>query len=405
VVRTRPQPGPGRRSGVNVPQLADRNAAVALGWIRRSEVGLSRVELTAATGLSPQAISNIAQRLLDQGLIREAGKTSGGMGKPRTLLELDPAGAYAVGVHLDPAVVTVVLVDFVGTVVARSSFSTADADPPEELIARVSRAVMDVAAGSGVPRARLLGVGVASPGPIDAATGTVLDPPLMTQWHDVPVRDLLEKATGLTTLLDKDVVAAVIAERWLGHAVHSRNALFVYLGAGVGAGAIVEDAVVRGVSGNAGDIGSLTVAGADGRAAVLGDLVNPVVMLERAVAAGVFRARPPKSEPLRVDAQFTELCALAGGGNADAARVLELAADRLGDAVSGLANMLDVDTVVLGGPVWSRVAEWYLGPVAAIVRERSITRGLHRLEVRGTKLGDDAGAIGAACLVLDTVAS
>jgi predicted NBD/HSP70 family sugar kinase len=397
---------PATRSGTNLPQLADLNEAVVLGWIRRSEAGLSRVELTEATGLSAQAVSNICQRLLDAGMIKEAGKTTTGTGKPRTLLTLDATGAYAIGVHLDPAIVTIVLLDLLGSVVARTSFITEAADLPDELLARIGEAITRLIDDSGVDRTRVAGVGIASPGPIDANTGTVLDPPLLTEWHNVPVRDRISAATGLPALLDKDVIAAVVAERWAGRAGHSRNAAFIYLGAGIGAGVILEDVVVRGASGNAGDIGMFEVAGEDGAGTVdLGDMANPVAVIARAVQAGIFATNPGKANPLGVDERFTELCRLADGGDERAERILNDAAERIGGAVSRIANLLDIDTVVFGGPTWSRLGDRYLDVVAAIIREGSITRRIHPIDVVGTGLGEDVGAIGAACLVLDETAS
>lgn len=81
-------------------------------------------------GLSPQTISNISRRLLDQQLIVEAGKEgSGPPGKPRTILRLNPAGMYAVGVHLDPAVITFVVLDLLGDVVRHSRMATPGGDP------------------------------------------------------------------------------------------------------------------------------------------------------------------------------------------------------------------------------------------------------------------------------------
>jgi predicted NBD/HSP70 family sugar kinase len=394
------------RIGTNLPQLADLNEAVVLDWIRRSSGGLSRVELTQTTGLSPQAVSNICQRLLDQGVIREAGKTSSGFGKPRTILTLDPTGCYAVGVHLDPAIVTLVLLDFVGHVVAHESLTTDPADLPDDLMAKIGEAIDALIAGSYVDRDRVLGVGIASPGPIDQNNGLVLDPPLLTEWHRVPLRDHLRTSTGLPALLDKDVVAAAIAERWAGKAAQSRNFAFVYLGTGVGVGVVVDDVVVRGISGNAGDIGRFQVAAADGVGVTeLGEMVNPLPVLRQAVADGIFDTAPGVNDPHGVDERFSELCRLADEGNAGASAILDRAASRLGEAVSRIANLLDVDTVVFGGPTWSRVAERYLPIIAGIVESTSITRGVHPIDVVGTGLGENVGAIGAACLVLDNKTS
>ena len=94
--------------------MGDFNLTVILDAVRRAGGGLSRVELAQIVGLSPQTISNISRRLLDQNLIVEAGKEGSGPGKPRTILRLNPGGMYALGVHLDPAVTTLVVLDLVG---------------------------------------------------------------------------------------------------------------------------------------------------------------------------------------------------------------------------------------------------------------------------------------------------
>ena len=110
--------------------MGDFNLTVILDAIRRSPAGLSRVELAQIVGLSPQTISNISRRLLDQSLIVEAGKEGTGPGKPRTMLRLNPAGMYAVGVHVDPAVLTFVLLDLVGDVVRHTRIPTPDGGQP-----------------------------------------------------------------------------------------------------------------------------------------------------------------------------------------------------------------------------------------------------------------------------------
>lgn len=109
--------------------MGDFNLTVILEAIRRSPGGLSRVELAKVVGLSPQTISNISRRLLDQELIVEAGKEGSGPGKPRTILRLNPSGMYAVGVHLDPAVITFVVLDLLGDVVRHSRMATPGGDP------------------------------------------------------------------------------------------------------------------------------------------------------------------------------------------------------------------------------------------------------------------------------------
>ncbi|WP_205705665.1 ROK family protein, partial [Kineococcus indalonis] len=201
--------------------MGDYNKVVVLDAVRRHAEGLSRVELAALTGLSAQTVSNICRHLLEQGLVVEAGKQAGGPGKPRTMLQLAPSGRYAVGVHLDPVVATTVVLDLRGGVVARSDVPLAPEEPAQRTLARVAAQVADTVAASGVPAERLTGLGVAVPGPVDGPAGDVVGAPNLPGWTRVPVRRVLAEATGLPVLLDKDVVAAAVAEMWAGGATTS----------------------------------------------------------------------------------------------------------------------------------------------------------------------------------------
>ena len=162
--------------------MGDFNQSVILEAIRRSGEGLSRIELVEATGLSAQTITNITRRLLDEGLIAEAGRTINGPGKPRVTLRLVAESRFSVGVHLDPAVITFVLLNMTGEAVGRRVVRTQDRDPSRivETMAKTIEILIDEA---GIDRDLVAGVGVAAPGPLDAAKGTVIDPPKLDGWH------------------------------------------------------------------------------------------------------------------------------------------------------------------------------------------------------------------------------
>src|SRR3954470_15537407 len=103
--------------GSNLSRLGDFNQVVLLDAIRRSTRGISRVELVAETGLTAQTVSNIVRRLIAEELVVESGRVrTTSRGKPRTLLRVQPSARFAVGVHVDPATLTYVLIDIEGTV-------------------------------------------------------------------------------------------------------------------------------------------------------------------------------------------------------------------------------------------------------------------------------------------------
>ncbi|MFW6694004.1 ROK family transcriptional regulator [Streptomyces sp. MAR4 CNX-425] len=373
--------------------MADFNESVVLDAIRRHADGLSRVELARATGLSAQTVSNITRRLLDQGVAREAGKLNTGSGKPRTLLRVVPASRYALGVHLDPALITTVLVDLLGTVVARRSRRTPRGGDTDRIAAGMAASVSALVAGAGIDAGRVLGLGIAAPGPIDAAAGRVVDPPELPGWGRYPLRDRLSEATGFPALLDKDVTAAVVAERWAGAATDSRNLLFFYFGTGSGMGLVVEDTVLRGASGNAGEVGGLGA----------GFAVRTVV--DEAISLGVLGAEYTVRDPADAQRGLERLAGLAAAGDRPAAGVVDRLAVRIGRGVCAAATLLDADNVVFGGPLWHLLDAPLLATIEPMVASSPFVRPVHPTTVATTTLGQDVAAIGAASLVLDSALS
>lgn len=402
--------------GANLPAIAAFNETVVLDAVRRSGGGLSRVELASVTSLSAQTVTNVTRRLLAQGLIREAGKQNeGSPGKPRTLLRLDPAGAYAVGVHLDPTVITCVLLDLEGEVVEHDRRPSPPDGDAEATLAVILEAIRSVLATPGVDPARVIGVGVAAPGPIDAETGVVVRPPLIPGWNDFHLRDELTAATGLPSLVAKDVISAAVAERWRDPAGASKDYAFVYYGTGAGIGLVLGGEVYTGSTENAGDAGHVLVDPggalcACGRRGCWGESVRPQRLVMQGLWAGVLE--PPAGVQIVdgvdldldvevVDTLFTRLTAAADLGDERAAAILDHSIRNTAFYLSNLAALLDIDRVVFGGPSWSRVERRYLEELPARMAEIDMSILTHPVLLQGTAVGEDVAAVGAACLVLD----
>ncbi|MCX2848093.1 ROK family transcriptional regulator [Curtobacterium poinsettiae] len=423
------------RRGANLPSIGGFNRTVVLDAVRRSPDGLSRVELAARTGLSAQTVSNVTRFLIDAGMIVESGTVVSGRGKPRTILRLEPGSRYAVGVHVDPAVVTYVLLDLAGTVVAASTTSTPTADDPSQVVRTIASAVDGLVADAGVAVDSVLGVGIASPGPIDVEAGIVVDPPFLPRWRDVPLRDALAEATGYPVLLEKDVTAAAVGEMFLAGESSARNFAFVYFGTGFGVGLVVDHEPVRGAGSNAGDAGHIMVdqgalAGTpdgSGTRGEVGAAVAPdrLVRVARsrglALSGGGVGAEAGDADGTEagatdatdsgatdvdaVDAAWDELATAIADGDDTAVTLAADAGTVMGNAVVLIVNLLDIDRVVFGGPFWSRIASAALPAARAAIVGSPLLVPKHPVQVVESDRGADVAAVGAACLVLDAVLS
>lgn len=392
--------------GSNLERVSAFNQAVVLDLIRRSEAGMSRVELIGATGLSTQTVSNIARRLLDLGLIVESGKVHVPQGKPRTTLTIDPKSRYAVGAHLDPSVLTFVLLDLAGTVVHRKHLPVEAVAGPEETVDKIAAAIEELISETDTPRERVLGVGIAAPGPIEFDQGAVVGPPMLTGWKRVELRESLGKATGYPVFLDKDSAAAAQAELWVRDNRSDENFAFVYLGSGVGAAVVMNGEVVRGSSNNVGEIGHFSTGDGGracgcGRTGCLGVSVMPVQLVNDSVNQGIIQGPLDTADLRQVTDHFHKLASLADAGDEKAGALLHEAAGRLARAVEDIANLLDVDGIVFGGPSWPPIGDRYLEVLHAALANRLAMGMIHEVELLGSALGEDITAVGAACIVLD----
>lgn len=398
-----------RRRGTNLPKMGDFNQAVILDSIRRSEEGLSRVELAGSAGLAAQTVSNICRRLLDAELIVEAGKESLGPGKPRTILRLNPKGMYAIGVHIDPAMTNFALIDAVGQVLETREITTELDISPADMIAKMSSVILEIVDGADFDTSRLAGVGVATPGPVDALSGTVVAPPHMQGWDRVPLRQWLAEGTGLPVVMDKDVTASAVSELWMGKSTSSSNFIYLYIGTGIGAGLVMGDEVVRGSSGNVGEIGHIvadpngTVCDCGRRGCVKVSCM-PETILAQAREAGVLEAANAHSDHV-VPEDLALLVATAKAGNQQAGQILSQWAKHMAGVISTLTNFLDVEQVVIGGPFWPAISEIFLEEIPQLVEHYSVTSDVHSVGVTGTRVNSEDQAFGAACLAMESTFS
>ncbi|SER14824.1 Sugar kinase of the NBD/HSP70 family, may contain an N-terminal HTH domain [Lentzea xinjiangensis] len=369
--------------------------AAVLDLIRAAGV-ISRVGLAGASGLTGGTISTVVRGLIDEGLVAETGHAESTGGKRRVMLQLNHFARYAVGVHLDDARITCVLTNLGGAVVARISRARAGADDPATVVAAMAREVDAVIESAGVDRDRVLGLGLVSARP---------------SAHDESGR-LLERATGLPVVLDDDATAAAIGEHWSGGVGATATFAALYMGTGIGAGVVLGGTTYRGPSGHTGEIGHacLDVDGPRCRCGARGCLevlAGPAAVVARARedralsrAAGLAGGRTRAAAPVAAD--FAAISRAARQGNPRAVALLERSARYVAAAARTLANLLDLEVLVLTGPSFAIAGAVYLPVLRAELDEAFIARDAHPVAVRLSPSAASAPAIGAAAIVLQS---
>ncbi|MGC4771121.1 ROK family protein [Micromonospora sp. DT44] len=378
--------------------LRELNLALVLGRIAAADRPPSRADLATATGLTRATVSAVVEDLLAGQLVSEAEPAPrAGAGRPARGLVLADQGPAGLGLEVNVDYLTVCVVDLAGQIRHRT-VHRADLRPvaPEDALARL----VDLARQARVDAARqgltLAGAALAVPGLIDGSGQVRLAPNL--GWRDVPVPELLSAHPPLTDRVP-DVPALVVDNEAnlaaLGE-LHSRPpgpASFLHISGevGIGAGIVLDGALFRGVRGWSGEIGHLPVhpQGRPCRCGGRGCLEQYAGQEAIVAGAGLVRAELP------ADTATARLAELAEAGEPAALRALHDAGTALGVAVASVVNLLDLDTVVLGGG-YAPLAPWLCPPVLAEIKARVLTAAWSPVTVRPSTLGPEAAAVGAA---------
>jgi predicted NBD/HSP70 family sugar kinase len=385
--------------------------AAVLDLIRAAGT-ISRVGLINATGFTGGTISTVVRGLIDEGLVVETGLAESTGGKRRVLLQLEHSARYAVGVHLDHDHITYVVINLGGSVVARISRSGAAFEDPESVVARIRRDVDGLVESVGVERDRVLGLGLVSPGPLAPTAQMRLTSPAMRRWEDYPFDQAVEKSTGLPVVVDNDATAAALGEHWSGGVGATSTFAALYMGTGIGAGLLLNGIPYRGPSGNAGEIGHacLDLDGPEcwcGATGCLEVLAGPAAVVsaaraDRALARAAGLTGGTKRPRTPVSADFAAISRAARQGNNRASALLERSARYLAVGARGLANVMDLEVLVLTGPSFAIAGSVYLPVVRAELERAFFSRAAHSIAVRLSPSAATAPAVGAAAIVLQS---
>ncbi|MGF9754257.1 ROK family protein [Microvirga sp. 0TCS3.31] len=330
----------------------------------------SRADLARSSGLTRVTVSDLVGELLAEGFVAELGAPAESrVGKPPTLVGLAPDSHHIIGLDLSETDrMSGAVVNLAGTVRARHEVHV-DGAEGERAVELVLALASELITMTDRP---VLGVGVGSPGVVDAS-GTVVDAPNLA-WTDTPLAARLAETLDVPVFVANDANTAVLGEHTFGESGDG-GLMVLRVGTGVGAGLVLGGSLLHGHLGAAGEIGHVVVDPEGERCAC-----SRTGCLETLLAAPRLRRR-------------------IGEPGVDGPAVLAEVGTRLGEVLAPVVASLNLHEIVLSGP-----AELLDGPLLdaadRTIRERTMPISSTGLAVRTSKLGEDVVVVGAAVLVL-----
>lgn len=298
---------------------------------------------------------------------------------------------FIIGIDLGGTNLKCALLDNGLKIKAKTSFSTKSFDNKHKLIGGISDSINSFIFNRRLSRAAISGVGLGLPGPVDTFKGVVHFLPNIAGWKNVELKKILQRKTGLPVVIDNDAKLMALAEHKAGSAAGYENALCLTLGTGVGGGLIINGSLYRGRDNVAGEFGHFPInergplCGCGAWACLEAYIGNAAIIKEARKLFG------PKIS-------LEDVSQMARNNNLKAIKFWGIFGEKLGLALSGVVNLLNLDAIVIGGGVAS-AGKVLFETVKQTISLRAMSLQAKRARVFKAKLGINAGIIGAGYLV------
>lgn len=258
----------------------------------------------------------------------------------------------------------------------------------------------------GLTKNDFIGIGMGSPGAVDRTDHTVTGAFNLNWRGTQEVGSVIERELGIPFAIDNDANVAALGERWVGAGDNNPDVVFMTLGTGVGGGIIADGNLIHGVAGAGGEIGHMVVEPLKGFACTCG---SQGCLETVASATGVVKVARLLAEAYEGDSAIKaaidngeavsskDIFVAAEAGDAFANSVVEKVSYYLGLAAANISNILNPDSVVIGGGV-SAAGEFLRSRVEKYFMTFTFPQVRQSTKIKIAELGNDAGIIGAASL-------
>ena len=360
---------------------------------------MSRTDIAEELRLSRAGVTIIINDLIENGIIHETESRSTPSGRPPVVLELNSDCGLVAAIDIGASHLSIALGDLSTRILEETEMPFQITDGPEsglKIVATTLQAMLDKC---GLKIKDLSAIGVSVPGPVITDAGMVMAPPIMPGWDRFPIRDTLEKLWNVPVTVNNDADMGALGEWAYGAGRGEENIAFIKVGSGIGAGIIINQQILVGATGSAGEIGHLTVdtngplctcgnhgcleAFASGRA---------IVLQARKLVKSGKRTLLSEHDPNTISVR--DVADAAHRGDLASQEILNASGTFIGIAIAGLINLINPGVVIIGGGV-AESGDLLTAPIRKMVKERSLRASEHAVRITTAMLGRRSTLIGA----------
>lgn len=358
-------------------------------------------DLSRILNVSNPTITKLIGELIDEGYVRDAGKIETKGGRRPSVYGLVPDSGYFMGVSLDDDTLTIGAVDLDKNLTGQPLLKSFRYSNNDQLIDGLTAAVKEFSASMGPDAEKILGLGIAVKGRVDADAGLVYN---AMNPDGFKLAEAIARRTGMETIVENDTRAMTYAEYLSGTTGDVQNALYINVGGGIGAGIIINGKLYYGKSGFSGEFGHIPFfendiichCGKKGCLETEASGASMVKTLTERLAAG---ASSILADKYKHGEEITIHDVIEATAHDDVLSIdmITHVGEKLGRGISILINLFNPQMVVIGGTL-SEVGDYLMLPIRTALNKYSLRLVTRDSSLTLSALGDNAGVLGAALL-------
>jgi len=373
------------------------------------EIGpISRIDISKQLKISRPTTSAYISELIKEDLIEEIGKgdSNPSGGKKAVLLQFNSRAGYILGAMIGVNNIRITLTDLRSNIIEIIKIPTEEWLGPDAVIDKLVKNLKKIIRISGVNKEEIIGIGIGATGLVDSGKGLVIFSPNLDRWNDIKLKEIVEEKIGLPTFIENECRVQAIAEKKYGLAKNIKNFVCVETGAGIGTGVFIDNKLVTGDKGMAGEVGHIITNLAGDRmchcgnkgcletlcsiSSLIDDIMADIKKSERFSDYGSNRL---KTEDLyRLYEQDKEMIT----------RNVEKNAEYLGIGISNTIKMFNPELIIIHGEM-IKFGNKYLSKVKESVSKNTFPKVKDNYNIQFSKLGENVGLIGATSIVFDNI--
>lgn len=377
--------------------LGQLNTAIILETIQ-THGPIKRPEILKRTGLSFSTVLRVTEKLIQSGLVVEAGLDASTGGRRSTLLKLNDKDKVVIGVDMGGTKIFCGLIGLSGRIILKEKVNV-DKTTPQTSLDQLLKKIDQFFAKAKERNLDPIGIGVGVPGITDSEEGRIIASPSL-KWKDIPLKSMLYDRFHIPVVIENDVNMMALGEYGYGVARKMQNIILIAFGTGVGSGIIIDGSLYRGASYSAGEVGHMV----PGSSFLHQNYVHSIGAME-VVTSGTGIAQlwkkhyPKESDLSQKELTAEEVFDFARKGEAWALKTVDEVVDYITICAANSIVLLDPEAVIFSGGIFSS-ADLLLEPI------KKRLEGLIPMqpEILLSELGPQAAILGAAHQVLSKVA-